>query len=55
MLGVGPEGGVDPQLLPEMSPTIEGGAPGNPVWTGAGWWVHEGFLGCAEEKEVVVE
>lgn len=68
----------DDQLLPKMSPTIDVGpprdaapadcaGPGAPA-PAAGWWVHEGLLGChagldgcagdgaaaAYEKEVVL-
>lgn len=60
-------GAAEAQLLPKMSPTMEvGPASPGPVGPalgpaeenpGAGWWVHEGLLGCcgaheeAEEEE----
>jgi hypothetical protein len=50
---LGPDDWVDPQLFPKMSPTIDGGAPGNPAGVWVGWWVHVVFLGCADEYEGV--
>ena len=37
----------EPQLFPNMSPTIEFGPLANPGGVAAGWWVHDG-LGCED-------